>query len=121
MSESAELTIRQELEKAASLIAGARHLMSEGRSIDLSAVEERVRDITIAITAAPPEIGASFKEHLEALIDILDSLQADLDEQQAALKSNLSSMKRREASNAYAPLGNAVSVPAKTDDEADES
>jgi hypothetical protein len=118
---SSEQVIRQELEKATSLIAGARSLMTEGRSIDLSAVEDRVRIVTESITAAPPEIAASFKEHLKALLDILDSLQADLEEQHSVLESNLNSMKRRMATSAYTPPDKSPAVTVEPDDETEET
>ncbi|MBL4748501.1 MAG: hypothetical protein JKY17_06995 [Magnetovibrio sp.] len=100
---SAEHIIRDELEKAVSLISAARSLMSEGRSIDLSAVEERVRIITETVKSASPEIAVSFKDHLAALLDIIDTLQANLETQHRALEDNLNSMKRRIATNAYGP------------------
>jgi len=98
-----EQAIRLELEKAASLITGARRLLTEGRSIDLSAVEERVRAVTQAIAAAPPETASPFKEHLTVLVEILDTLQADLEGQHQALSNGMKTIKHREAAGAYTP------------------
>jgi len=96
-----EQSIREEFEKTASLINGARRLMTEGRTIDLSAVEERVRSIINAVNTAPPEIAASFKDHLEALLGVLDTLETDLNGQHKAIEDSLEGMKRREAVDAY--------------------
>ncbi|PHS78271.1 MAG: hypothetical protein COB59_07860 [Rhodospirillaceae bacterium] len=98
---SAEQTIRDELEKIVGLINASRHLMAEGRSVDLNAVEDRVRIITESVTAAPTQVASLFKDHLEALLDTLNSLQDDLEHHHQALEDNLRILKRRTASNAY--------------------
>ena len=103
MSDTLEQTIRQELEKAASLITGARRLMAEGRHVDLSAMEERVRRITEAIKTAPDELAVSFKAHLEALLAALDALEHDLESHHAALEDGLNTIRHREAQDAYGP------------------
>ena len=115
---SAEQTIRDELEKIAGLITASRHLMTEGRSVDLSAVEERVRIITEAVTEAPPEIASTFKEHLEALFDILNSLQDDLEQSHQTLQDKLKFMARRTATDAYGALPSTpTSTPVPDSDE----
>lgn len=114
---SSEQNIRDELEKIAGLITASRHLMTEGRSIDLSAVEDRVRIITEAVVTAPPEIASSFKDHLKALLDILNSLQDDLEHHHQALQDNLTTLKRRTATNAYGPSTPAVSAPSDRDED----
>lgn len=98
-----EKSIREELEKAASLISGARRLMAEGRSVDLNALEERVRTITAAVQGAPHGVQATYKEHLEVLVEILDALEQDLQDQHNALEEGLKSIKLREAQGAYGP------------------
>ncbi|PCI42486.1 MAG: hypothetical protein COB46_00435 [Rhodospirillaceae bacterium] len=110
---SAEQTIRDELEKIVGLINASRHLMDEGRSVDLSAVEDRVRIITEAVAAAPPEVASSFKDYLEALSDTLDRLQDDLEHHHQALQDNLKILKRRTATNAY---GTSPSTPPSSTD-----
>ena len=97
----ADEVIHEELEKAASLISGARRLMSEGRSVDLSALEERVRTIAAAVQAAPGDVQDTYKEHLSVLVDILDALQTDLESQHKALEDGMKSIKQREAHGAY--------------------
>jgi uncharacterized protein YicC (UPF0701 family) len=103
MNETVENTIRQELEKAASLISGARRLMAEGRHVNLNAMEERVRIITESVHAAPQEMAQHYKEHLQALLDALDALEQDLQLHHEALESGLKTIKQREAMDAYAP------------------
>lgn len=101
-----EALIRGELEKAASLISGARRLMAEGRSVDLSALEDRVRTITAGVQSAPQTVQAAYKEHLEALVDVLNALQNDLESQHKALTEGLKTIKHREAHGAYGPKDN---------------
>ncbi|HEY9078921.1 hypothetical protein [Magnetovibrio sp.] len=103
MTDMSEATIREELEKAASLISGARRLMGEGRHVDLSAMEERVRAITQAISAAAPEVAATYKEHLQALIDALDVLEQDLQTHHQAMEDSINAIRHREAHDAYGP------------------
>lgn len=98
-----EALVREELEKAVSLISGARRLMAEGRSIDLSALEDRVRTITTALQALPAPTRIAYKEHLEVLSDILDSLESDMEARFKALQDSLDALKRREATGAYGP------------------
>ena len=99
----AETIIREELEKAASLISGARRLMAEGRSVDLSAVEDRIRTITTAVQSAPDAVQSTYKEHLTVLLEILDSLQIDLETRHKALEEGLKNIRQREARSAYGP------------------
>lgn len=98
----AEARIREELEKAASLISGARRLMTEGRTVELGALEERMRAVSQAVRAAPDDVAQGYKEHLNALMEALDALEADLENQHQALETGLQSIRRREAQGAYA-------------------
>ena len=97
----AESRIREELEKAASLISGARRLMGEGRSVDLGALEERMRAVTTAIRNAPEDVAHPYKDHLQALMAALDALEDDLNRQHRSLESGLDTIRRREAQGAY--------------------
>ena len=103
MSIAIEDTIRQELEKAASLITGARRLMAEGRHVNLNAMEERVRVITESFQAAPEDVALRYKEHLETLLEALDALEKDLTAHHEALESGLKTIRQREAMSAYEP------------------
>lgn len=101
MNNPLEQTIRQELEKAANLISGARRLMAEGRHVDLSAMEDRVHAITQAIQAAPTETASTYKGHLNVLLEALDVLERELQAHHDALESSLNTIKHREAHDAY--------------------
>jgi len=103
MSATHEELIRQELEKAANLISGARRLMSEGRQVDLSAMEERVRAVTQAVDTAPPEVAREYKDHLLALMEALDVLDHDLQTHHKVLEEGLTTIRHREAEIAYGP------------------
>jgi len=103
MSDTGEDTIREELEKAASLISGARRLMAEGRNVDLSAMEERIRAITQAVASAAPEVASDYKEHLQTLMEALDVLEQDLQAHHKAMEDGLNTIRHREAHDAYGP------------------
>ncbi len=103
MSDEAENRIREELEKAASLISGSRHLMAEGRHVDLSAMEERIRAVNEAVTAAPEGIANAYKDHLIALLEALDALEQDLETHHKQREEGLSAIRMREAQDAYGP------------------
>ncbi|MBF0246781.1 MAG: hypothetical protein HQL36_01710 [Alphaproteobacteria bacterium] len=102
-TDTAERVLRTELEKTANLISGARRLMAEGRHVDLTALAERMRAIDEAVRAAPAEVARNYAEHLDALMAALNSLEADLDAQHAALKTHYGPLKHREAVEAYDP------------------
>lgn len=93
--------IHEELEKAASLIAGARRLMAEGRSVDLTALEDRVRTIAASVQDASGEVQETYREHLGILVGILDALESELKSQHKALEEGLKNIKQREAHGAY--------------------
>lgn len=99
--EAASARIREELEKTASLISGARRLMGEGRNVDLSALEERTRAVSAAVQSAPKAIAQGYAEHLDALMAALDALESDLETQHQALEDGLDAIRRREAQGAY--------------------
>jgi len=103
MSDTGEDTIREELEKAASLISGARRLMAEGRHVDLSAMEERVRAITQAVAAAAPEVASAYNDQLQTLVGALDILEQDLQTHHKAMEDGLNTIRHREAHDAYGP------------------
>lgn len=103
MTDTVEETIRQELAKAANLISGARRLMAEGRHVNLSAMEDRVRIISESIQGAPAELASQYKEHLSALLEALDVLEQDIQAHHDTLENGLKSIKQREAIDAYTP------------------
>ncbi len=104
MNQTATLTvpeIRDEVHKAASLVDTARRLLSEGRIVDLSALEGKVRVICEAIHQASDEDLADLKDPMAAIIDGLDSLEAALNEQFGAILAANQGTTRMAAMNAY--------------------
>lgn len=72
--------IRQELEKAATLVGTARRLLATGTEVDLAALEGRVRFVCGAVLDLDRTEGAAFRPGLEALVADLDRLAAALDQ-----------------------------------------
>jgi hypothetical protein len=72
--------VRQELEKAATLVGTARRLLATGTEVDLTALEGRVRFICGAVLDLDRAEGAAFRPGLEALMADLDRLAAALDQ-----------------------------------------
>ncbi len=66
--------VRQELEKAASLIGTARRLLATGTMVDLAALEGKVSRICRGIIDLGLEDGRPLRPDIEALIADLDLL-----------------------------------------------
>ena len=66
--------VREELEKAASLVGTARRLLDTGTMVDLSALEGKVRTICAQLAAMGREQGRELVPGMEALIGDLDRL-----------------------------------------------
>ncbi|TAN76268.1 MAG: hypothetical protein EPN20_02210 [Magnetospirillum sp.] len=75
MSEHGE-RVRQELEKASSLVGTARRLLATGTMVDLAALEGKVRTICCGVVDLGREDGQSLRPDMEALITDLDRLAA---------------------------------------------
>lgn len=73
-------TVRQELEKATSLVGTARRLLAGGTMVDLGALEGKVRLICNAVVRLGAEEGQPFRSGMEALIADLDQLAAEIKE-----------------------------------------
>lgn len=71
--------VREELEKAISLVTTARRLLATGTTVDLSALEGKVRFICTGLTSADRDSGRALVPEMEALIAQLDRLTAALD------------------------------------------
>ena len=69
---------RDELAKASSLVLTARRLLSGGALVDLSALEQRVRDLCQAVQQMPIEDARDLEQDLQGLIRRLDQLAGDL-------------------------------------------
>jgi len=72
---------REELNKLSSVVLTARRLLCSGTMVDLSALEDGVRQVTGAIAALPPDDARSLRDDLLALIRRLDMLGGDLQDQ----------------------------------------
>ena len=67
-----------ELQKIESLVAGAHRLVTEGRLIDLSALEDKVRGLCDAVLELPGPEARTATHKLQALLGSLDNLSAAL-------------------------------------------
>lgn len=66
--------LAQELEKASSMVMTARRLLSTGTTIDLSALEGKIRGVCETVSGLPKELGQSMIPAMEKLIADLDRL-----------------------------------------------
>lgn len=66
--------VSQELEKAASMVGTARRLLSTGTTVDLSALEGKVRFICETLAGMARDEGRALVPDMEALIADLDRL-----------------------------------------------
>ncbi|MBI2236247.1 MAG: hypothetical protein HYU60_04720 [Magnetospirillum sp.] len=76
----AAAVVREELEKAASLVTTAYRLLATGTMVDLSALEGKVRFICEALAGMERDEGAIFRPGMEALIADLDHLAEAIQE-----------------------------------------
>lgn len=72
--------VREELDKAASLVVTARRLLATGTMVDLSALEGKVRAICDQVAAMTREDGRPLVPAMESLIGDLDRLEAAIHE-----------------------------------------
>lgn len=72
--------VREELDKAASLVLTARRLLATGTMVDLSALEGKVRSICDQVAAMGREAGRPLMPAMESLIGDLDRLEAAIQE-----------------------------------------
>ncbi|MBC7907448.1 MAG: hypothetical protein H7Y60_11980 [Rhodospirillaceae bacterium] len=68
------IQVREELDKAASLVVTARRLLATGTMVDLSALEGKVRVICEKLVAMGREDGKALVPAMEVLIGDLDRL-----------------------------------------------
>lgn len=79
-SMTAATEVREELDKAASLVLTARRLLATGTMVDLSALEGKVRVICQQLAAMEREHGRTLVPAMEVLIGDLDRLAAAIHE-----------------------------------------
>lgn len=70
--------IRLELEKVASLVATAQRLLSGGATVELLALEDKVRVLCEGVAGVPDGGGRRFLPDLEALLTELDTLEVTI-------------------------------------------
>lgn len=75
--------VRQELEKAASLVETARRLLATGTMVDLSALEGKVVNICNGVADMSRDDGQSLRPDMEALISNLDLLAVAIQDRYA--------------------------------------
>lgn len=77
---SALENVREELEKAASLVTVARRLLATGTMVDLSALEGKVRFVCEGVAGLEREDGRTLMEAMERLMRDLDKLEESIGE-----------------------------------------
>ena len=90
-----------EVDKVTSLIAGARQLIGEGKSVDLSALESRVTGLCETINGMEDDDARRLKDPLAAILAGLDRLEADLRRQHATATQAGEDGMRHRATSAY--------------------
>jgi hypothetical protein len=103
-SDARHSDLAAQVDKVTSLIAGARQLIGEGKSIELSALETRVATLCEAIARMPAEDARRLKDPLAAILGDLDGLEADLRSQHETA-ANEDGRRRRAASAYRTPAG----------------
>lgn len=81
--------IREELEKASSLVVTARRLLATGTMVDLSALEGKVRFACTELATMEREDGRPLMPLMEALIGELDRLAEAIRERHQPLMEQL--------------------------------
>jgi S-adenosylhomocysteine hydrolase len=93
--------VKAELMKVDSLIGTAIRLLSEGRVVELSALEARTRQVCDAALALPADDRKDLVPAMEALLTGLDTLTADLNQKFGDMPSLSSTVGADTASSAY--------------------
>lgn len=75
--------VREELDKAASLVVTARRLLATGTMVDLSALEGKVRAICDSVAGLGREQGRPLMPAMESLMGELNRLEAAIKDQAA--------------------------------------
>jgi hypothetical protein len=101
MTDTTPETALSEVEKIHAVLSTARRLINDGRSIDLSAVDERIRTLCAAVEALPAAQGRTLAPALSALLSEFDALAADLNERYGGLPSLGDIASSRDAAAAY--------------------
>lgn len=95
--------IEDDIAKVVSLVETAHRLLGEGRMVDLSALEDKVRGLCQAIKEAPQGTVAGLAERVAGVIADLDRLAAGLTEHHKQLSQRLDDDRKRPAGDAGEP------------------
>ncbi len=101
MSNPTAAEISQQMEQVESLITTSRRLLEEGKMVDLSAMEERIRELTDNLKKCDPETARPFIEAVSNLIDSLTGIEESLKDHQQELLKGEAELDRKKARNAY--------------------
>jgi len=93
--------LAKDAEKVAALVTAARHHLSEGKMVDLTALEGKVRTFCEAIADATEEETRGLKTTVEEILGGLDILEAELTDQLRGLKDQMEGTYRQKAVDAY--------------------
>lgn len=90
-----------EMDKVAAVIATAKHLMADGRTIDLSPLEQKVQSLCGRVQKTPKPQRAGVIRAMEALIKTLDDLESAIRERIGGTADDGAEATRRRVLNAY--------------------
>jgi len=105
--------LEDEIDKIASLIAGAGRLLAEQKPIDLSLLEDRVQTLCVAITTAPAEVAKPLANRLEDIMAMLNSLESGLVAKFGPMAKLAEQDAREQASGAYPTSDSSSNVTGK--------
>jgi len=94
-------SLEREIEKIASIISTARQHLAMDRSVDLAALQSRVRDLCEAISLAKPDQVEAVKAALESILGDLDAVEAELIDSHKRIMAGLDSPSPKQATDAY--------------------
>jgi len=95
------MDVALEIDKVASVVATARRLLAEGKMVDLSALEDKVRAICEAIRMQPQDEPEHLQEAMRAAIGDLDKLAEDLRDRFGAVLTASAATNTAQATAAY--------------------
>lgn len=84
---SASETALSEIEKVHAVLSTARRLTADGRTIDLGAIDVRIRNLCTAVAEMPTAQGRTLAPALNALLGEFDALAKELGERFGGLPS----------------------------------
>jgi hypothetical protein len=97
---SSELAL-SEIEKVHAVLSTARRMTNDGRTIDLSAVDVRIKRLCDTIEALPSTQGRTLAPALSALLAEFDSLSQELNDRFSGMPSLGDMATTKDAASAY--------------------